>query len=184
MIGIKSQQKPWKDEIGDILLGRELIHSQFMKSEFTDPINLMSFGCMGVSYNPFTVLDRIGVDGKFLSDTMQYRCPFDRGNVYYWFVPVFILCQNGVNAYRQYGFEEKIFDFAFDTDWTKRNYDEYDWDGDLIKVSPGSIICSMHGHGFTMGTIPSDGSKERRMVKVELTNGDFIAGYIWVWFNK
>ena len=46
------------------------------------------------------------------------------------------------------------------------------------------IIAAMMGHGYTTFTLPSDGSGDKVLGIVKLSNGDELLVHCWVWFNK
>lgn len=176
MIKPVKQTTPYKPEIGDILSGGEyLVRKVENKEKLEDYLWIGTFG-----NNPWHAIERLGVDSKELRESFRYECPFTK-NTYYHFIPVVLVVKNGVEQYRD-KFEVdngsgEHNDYLFDLEWTKK------MSGGVLPEA-SSIQMSMLGHGYTVGTLPSDGWGDFINVLIELDNGDFLFGHCWEWYNK
>jgi hypothetical protein len=172
------QTTPYKPEIGDILSGGEyLVRQVANKEKLENYLWVATFG-----NNPWHAIERLGIDSKELKEAFRYKCPFT-DNIYYHFVPVALVIKNGVDQYRK-KFEEdngskdsNYNDFLFDLEWTKR------MSGGVLPEA-NTIQMAFLGHGYTDGTLPSDGAGDFVNVLIELDNGDFLFGHCWIWYNK
>jgi hypothetical protein len=158
---------------GDILCGQTFIIKQ--------PIIDLSAGhdkllplCM--TSDPWITLARYNVDASDLKTMLEYECPFS-DNKYYWFIPNLILIKNDVEIYRQGKLKSKEYDYYFDTAFMKQMH------GDRL-FELDEVQRAFLGHGYTDGTLPSDGSGKLERAAVALENGDFLLGRTWLWFNK
>lgn len=169
------QKQPYTPDCGDILSGGEYLVREVKGSEIIG--NFLS--SQAVSDNPWKSLKVLGIDVAPLKKAFQYSCPYTR-NTYYHFIPLAILLIEGhdVDMYRKGPYESPSWNFAFDLEWNKKRCHTFD-DFGLNRVAD-----SMLGHGYTDGTLPSDGSGEHIRVLIELSNGDFLFGYCWQWYNK
>jgi hypothetical protein len=53
-----------------------------------------------------------------------------------------------------------------------------------LEIALSSVALSMMGSGYHLGCLPSDGSPERKLVTVDLVNGDKLICATWVWYNN
>jgi len=166
-----TQKRPYKPDCGDILSGGEYLVRMVKDKE--DLGNLL--GANIVSQNPWSSLKRLGIDTESLKKAFKYHCPYT-GNIYYHFIPAAILVKS-VEPYRKYPYDEIDWDWAFDLEWNRERTKE--GHPELNNVGE-----SMLGHGYTEGTLPSDGSGSFIKVLIELSNGDYLFGYCWEWYNK
>ena len=172
------QKNPYKPDCGDILSGGEyLVRKVDYKEKLGDYLWISLFG-----NNPWNALERLGIESKELKETFKYKCPFS-DNIYYHFTPVVLVLNNGVDSYRKYyeeqnGIKDPLYtDYLFDTKWGRRLSME-------VLPEATTIQMAMLGHGYTEGTLPSDGSGDFINVLIELDNGDFLFGHCWEWYNK
>ena len=69
-----------------------------------------------------------------------------------------------------------------DADYMRRLvYPHFFDDGHL---EPSNIERGMMGSGYTVGTLPIDGHPEIAPAYMDLSNGDTLVGFQWVWYNK
>lgn len=169
------QSSPYKHPHGDILYGKEFIAARAEDLESLRPILPLTGPRVG--HNPFAGLNMVfGVEVVDLQKVFEYIDPW-YSNTYFWWVPHAMVIRNGVECYKKLRAPvDTALDFFLDTDWHNSN--------DRFTFELNWITRSMLGHGYTSGTLPSDGSRELIPVLVELDNGDAIFGYCWVWFNK
>lgn len=170
------QKQPYKPEIGDILSGGEYIVRQVgNKEKLEDYLFIGVFG-----NNPWHALERLNIDSTKLKEAFKYKCPFSE-NIYYHFVPVALILKNGVDSYRNFYEEQNgegmYSDYLFDLEWIKQMSQD-------VLPEANTIQMAMLGHGYTDGTLPSDGSGDFINVLIELDNGDFLFGHCWEWYNK
>lgn len=171
------QKNPYKPDCGDILSGGEYLIRQLRDTEFVG--NWISTRIY--DENPWRSLKKMGINTKPLEKAFKYTCPFT-GNTYYLFVPLMILLNSGepedIKVYRQPPLNTSSLDYAYDLEYNKEICPFFS------SMGMGRILDSMLGHGYTDGTLPSDGDGEVIKVLVGLDNGDFLAGFCWQWYNK
>lgn len=176
MIKIIRQKKPVKPEIGDILYGQRYAFAWWEKEKES----LKSYEWItlaDISVNRWRALERLGIDISKVQEEFIYECPFHNGNKYYWFIPSILLSRD-VNKYRKNPNDKYSREaIAFDQEWINKMFKQETYHED-------NIVKSMLGHGYTDCTLPYDGNGQIELVVLELNNGDFIMGPIWVWFNK
>lgn len=165
----KDQPMEWNGEfIGDILYGKEYIYGQMQKEDTGKIAPLIT----AFSYDPWKTLEIYGIkEIQNLKDLFKYECPWTK-NTFYWFVPFGIIVYGSTDVYKNQKYNH---DFCFDLKWHERMYKFEE---------PTNLEIAMLGHGYTFGTLPYDGSGSYNMVKIKLSNGDFIAGRVWIWYNK
>jgi hypothetical protein len=171
MIHILAPQHPLIPEIGDFLFATKFIHS-YVKT--TDPISSSFLLFFSGIDNPFKALKLFNVHATELEKQSKYECPFIQGNHYFGLLPLAINCSN-IKTYRINDFASSSFDYLFDTEWQQKFRHP-------LEIDP--IPQSFLGHGYTSGTLPSDGSNSLVNIKVQLSNGDFIIAKTWEWYNK
>lgn len=160
-----SKSKRYIPENGDILYGNEFIAGKVKKEEINSILMLFR--------NSWNALEKLGIDILY-KDQMAYECPY-RYIQFYWFYPTFLICQDH-NIYKS-KVDCRRFDILTDADY---------WIN-FVKIcdeKPNKIHMSFLGHGYTSGTLPSDGHGTPELVYVNLSNGDKIAGFVWIWYNK
>jgi len=161
-------------EWGDILYGGKYIQSIRKKNKSIpwgkgDIIFLYStHNC----YNPWERLQEFNIDSEDVEKSFKYKCPWS-DNQYYWFMPLAIESPNG----QQYidKLPEWIQDVQKDKEWMMSRHKEY-----ILS----NVAETWMGHGYTDMTYPSDGGLGREVALLKLDNGDIIAGFVWIWYNK
>lgn len=170
MIKIIPKDKPYTPDIGDILYGNKYVSSACDPKSVTDFLVL-------TGYHLWKSLSYFNIDYEQCMKDFEYQCPFS-GNLYYWFVPVALIIRNGSDKYRPAtptpNYED---DYRLDVEWHSSILKH-----DLEK--PNNMVRSFLGHGYTNGTLPSDGSNCLHSVLLNLDNGDSIFGFCWIWYNK
>jgi hypothetical protein len=55
-----------------------------------------------------------------------------------------------------------------------------------VNIEKTQILKVQHflGHEYTISTLSTDGSNSLVIVKLQLSNGDFIIAKTWEWYNK
>jgi hypothetical protein len=170
------QTSPYKPEIGDILSGGEyLVRKIGNKEKLEDYLYVSTFG-----NNPWHALERLGIFAEEIRQAFRYKCPFS-DNIYYHFIPVALVVKNGTQQYRDKLEKDNgptvNYDFMFDLKWIK------DMSHGVLPEA-NSVQMAFLGHGYTDGTLPSDGFGEFENFLIELDNGDFLFGHCWVRYNK
>jgi len=127
-------------------------------------------------YRGFDGLANLGVDASTLQNRVLYACPWS-GKRYYWMFPLGVVTDAaGVGRYGDC------------PPWRCRAIlREEDIEDDTEGIDPndfGGVVSAMLGHGYTEGTLPSDGCCGQMLATVPLDNGDEILVVCWVWFNK
>jgi len=178
------QKKPYKPDIGDILSGGEYIkknvrdvsHVAGKSDEFKTFFGDIGKGFISIYGNPWEILEDMNIETADFKKIFQYECPYT-GNTYYHFIPIAIIVnhKSDVQQYRQLNFASESYDYRFDLEWILK----------MQKIPEiDDIGRSMLGHGFTSGTLPSDGDGKFIRVLIELDNGDHLFGHCWEWYNK
>lgn len=169
------QKKPYKPEIGDILSGGEYLVKKISNKDRLGPFIFSTT----ISRNPWESLRQMGIDVDPLIKVFKYECPYTN-NIYFHFIPAAILLENKNKAkvYRKPPLDDKSWDFMFNVDWINDNLLR----GAHPELDP--ISLSMMGHGYTKGTLPTDGNGGFIETLIELDSGDHIFGLCWEWYNK
>jgi len=185
MVKILKRDGPLEhDDIGDFLFGRDYIVQLNDKDLEDNEILLL----INFTYYCPKALEKIGCFGldniqEFIEDG-SYECPFVDGVTFNGVYPLAILSKD-VAKYRESRFTGPYFDMAFDTEWTKSmTCAEYKDEKKIIKIPMGNIATTYLGHGYTIGTLPSDGHGRIIYIKVPLSNGDWLVCATWIWYNK
>jgi len=169
---ILKAKNPYKHEYGDILYGNEYI----------EMINMEELRKKKYIYHtsPNQLDSKIRYKFKAL---FQYECPFIKGNRYYWFSPVFICTDipNEIDLMHQF---MEDYNGGWKSNKLKQieQFDKYGEYPDKVYTLENEYLYM--GHGYTYGTLPSDGSRDTDIVMIHISNGDIIVGKTWVWYNK
>ena len=167
---IIEQTSPWKPSNGDILFANKFIAG--VAESVDNPLSLELY-----SINPWNTLDRLGIDCEPLKTSCRYRDPWS-DNIYYWFVPTTIDTLD-VSQYKpDREVTNSIHEMLFDTKYMKEHHYK-----DGLGVATG-IEKSFLGHGYTSSTLPNDGHGKTEPVYLQLSNGDKLCGFLWIWYNK
>ena len=173
--------KPATPEIGDILGGWEYLSRveiftiELFKTDGSLPNRLV------VSQNHGFNLADIGVDVTVLEAETRYKCPWTE-NYYHWFYPLGVITDDETKYSLKHDADVNLHEFR---PWACRKIENGKTDLDHVDPSEwGKITDAMLGHGFTRGTLPSDGHGEKVLATVPLDNGDELLVVCWVWFNK
>lgn len=161
------------EDVGDVLYGQGFIIQPPAMDLSPGHDKLLPL-CM--TNDPWITLVRYNVDADDLKTMLEYECPFS-DNKYYWFIPNLILVKKSVEIYRQGRLKDKQYDYYFDTAFIKHIHGHNIFELD-------SVRRAFLGHGYTDGTLPSDGEGKLVKAAVALENGDFLLGWTWLWFNK
>lgn len=181
-IKIIRQLLPWKPKFGDINSGGKYVKCPFTEEMLTEyePIPLTMIADFS-----WLALKKVGItDVASVQKLFQYKCPWS-DNTYYRFMPWLLLTKD---RWKYIEPENSFAETAFDSEWTRDmvlpNY-FFEMDGSKRKVvSKDAITQAMLGHGYTDCTLPFDGHSRNIICCLELNNGDLIAGWLYVWFNK
>lgn len=176
VITVQKAEHPFEEDFGAILFGGEYIAGRVVKKEIDQVLFLP-----GTYHDPWKDLIKLRIKCNDFKEAVTYK-DFVIENTYYWFLPIMILTDNN-QKYRNDNLKSPVYNHIFDSDFCKGNLFSPDLGND-IAISPGKIHASLLGHGYTYGTLPSDGSGRLDMLYVNLSNGDRLAGYCWIWFNK
>lgn len=189
MITVLKSKQHYTPKNGDILQAEEYINR---KATLVDVQGKLAF--LNFVGNPWAALNLLGISADDLKKETRYTCPYT-DNKYHWFIPFALVLKGDVECYQKdEGFREH-YKMIFDWDWTKwalkdeiSGLEKTVQDGndgwDNAKPCLSSIQHSIMGHGYTVGTLPTDGSRSRILVAVDLSNGDSLLGYVWEWYNK
>jgi len=186
MIKIIKQKKIAKGskvcDIGDILYGDGFFikpHEDFFGKKKFLPL-------AALYYNPWHSLEALGIDFEKFKKELEYEDYVEKRNIYYWAIPIFLFSDDVDEIIDK---TKAIYwkDIHKDHEWQVRSYFRQwgDEDNPLEKdFRLSKILEAMLGHGYTYGTIPSDGSGEQKNALVELSDGNFLGCKVWVWYNK
>lgn len=176
----KLQKVEDPNQIGDILYGADYVQIEsfdniknLIDSWYILPLSLLRG-------NSWRALKLLGIED--MSGAFKYNCPYVEGNVYYWFVPLYLL-YNNADVYK----DVLKHEYFRDSNWHKKYI--IGWiDEEPTSDREGLLITkverSMLGHGFTDSTLPNDGDGELNFATMRLSNDDLILGKVWVWYNK
>lgn len=166
------QKMVWKDFFGDILYCDKYIYGLVEESDRERMVPL-------TSALPWKAMERFGIEGaSTLRDESCYTCPWT-DNSYFWFVPYALIINGSPDVYKPKEMPQHLvsqYDYSLDLKWHARYFKN--------DPPPSDIQLALLGHGYTSFTLPSDGSGSVWKTKIQLSNGDFIAGFMWVWYNK
>jgi len=169
---VTTPAKPAEPENGDVLCAPQFLSRIGVSVEDLTGKRLVQTS----GYRGFDGLASLGVDATTLQGRAFYDCPWS-GNRYYWMFPLGIITTTG-------GIERYGRNLIGDSPWRCRVISR---SGDVGNVDPSEfdgIVNAMLGHGYTEGTLPSDGCGEKVLATVPLDNGDEILVACWVWFNR
>ena len=99
-------------------------------------------------------------------------------NTYYRFYPDWLMVKD-LHPYRNQ--QHEVSDYFYDGEFFKSQFFNFE-KGALY--SQDSIAKAMMGHGYMDIIFPNDGSGDKQIVGIELTNGDMLIGHAWIWYNK
>lgn len=151
--------KPFQPKLGDILFGAEFVNG-LMPPEFE--AYLLSHW----NFNHWEALYQLGIKASDLSDAAEYECPW-RSTPFYHIYP-FAISDVSKEALKNLPWVKPVrFSHA-----------------NFSTVGPDKIDLSFLGHGYTSGTLPSDGSIARNVFVVKLSDGRSLYCYGFLWFNK
>lgn len=180
MIKVVKPPQAATPKFGDILYAGE-----FLSRVDIHTIELFHIGKRGVhnrlvqaesSATGFNGLREIGVDASVLADQVIYHCPWS-DNRYHWMFPLGVVTIDE----KKYGRDR---DDVKGCPWLCK---EINQQTDMKNIDPmlaPLIPNSMMGHGFTVETLPCDGSGNKVMATIPLDNGDELLVSCWVWSNK
>lgn len=169
MIQVLHTKKAYGPDLGDLLQLHEYIAGVVgPKDILKQQIHLKRLGC-----DPWRVLQKLNVDCEDLKQKSVYEDYMIEGNKYYWFLP-HILESDDVSKYKN-DIPESLFGYATDSTFFSIDFNECE-----VSIIDQVLL----GHGYTLCTLPSDGSPELEWMYVELSNGDRIIGPGWMWYNK
>jgi len=168
-----------KPEIGDVLYGEEFLSKieiytvELFKTSFENPASNRLIQPSMPFTGGFSGLSALSIDAAVLQEQVRYNCPWT-DNQYYWMYPLGVVSDDE----ERYGIDREK------TPWLCRTINQQD---DMDNIDPShlnTIVKTMLGHGYTVGTRPSDGHGEVVLGTIPLDNGDELLVACWVWFNK
>jgi len=167
---ILKSKKSYKHHIGDILFGKEYLEN----------VNLKDLKKKKYVYG---ISIRRSEFKKELKKHFEYQCPFIDGNRYLWFLPSYVFTDTPNENDFSHHFQKdpksaKIYGYKKDRIEEIEEFDEHEQYNNF-----GGENLYM-GHGYTFGTLPSDGGNGKDVAMIRLDNGDILVGQLWVWFNK
>ena len=130
--------------------------------------------------NTWEALRGIGIDVSALRDAVRYQCPYTQ-HEYFWMMPISLF--GDVEKYKEKAKEtlpDWKVDHAFDFEYTcfaTSCESPVDW-------YFGDVTSLFMGSGYTVGTLYTDGSRNRRRLRVRLSDGNWFMVETWEWFNK
>ena len=180
MITIIKQDNPWKPHIGDVLSGGEYIKCLLHSPGLPDLLEFKVIGLKWIANHGWVALEKLGI-AITPAIAFSYECPFVDGNHHYHFLPHFVLV-NDLEVYKEHSSDWP--DMVLDRDWLVK----YHLHSNLVlaeaQIQPSPIDLTIRGHGYTSMTIPSDGHGKWALACLELSNGDLVVGWLWIWYNK
>lgn len=185
MVKIVKREGPPVYENGDFLFGDSYIdlldQQDLVDNQILLLINFAYFGPSALKKLGCFSLDNI----ETFIEEVSYECPFVGGIKFLGLYPVAILSKD-ISKYRSQALSGSYYDMAFDSDWTKKmSCVDYDRDKNkILKIPICQIGKAYLGHGYTTYALPDDGRNSIMMVKVPLSNGDWLVCATWVWYNK
>lgn len=126
--------------------------------------------------NPFNFLKHLDVNATPLLKSI-YHCPFIEGNKYYGILPIGIRTEDS-SQYRKGKFANPIFNYHFDTKFSSDVYITF------LLESNNPMVRAYLGHGYTIGTLPSDGDIKEIAASIKLSNDDLLIVKTFEWYNK
>lgn len=116
----------------------------------------------------------LGIATDALEAKVVYGCPWTE-NKYYWMFPLGVVTDDE----KRYGLDNSK------EPWMCRLISASEHSIDHVDPSEWcKVTDAMLGHGYTTGTLPSDGHGRKVLATIPLDNGDDILVVCWVWFNK
>lgn len=180
-------KNPWQPQHGELVIcwckpgsgtyietpGPEVPNKQVSPSEhvYERPIEGQVLPLCLVSPNPWRALQILGIDTQEIM--LPYTCPYT-GLVFYGLVPS-CLVSSDVGRYA-----DKI---RYDKDYIlDHEYHREMWKDRVFDLQ--DVARVLLGTGYTHGTGINDGSRSLHQTKVNLSNGDYLWCYLWLWHNK
>ncbi len=171
-------KSPAKPKIGDILYGQEWL-DRFVESR--DLIGRKLFNLSWLHPDGWLALEHLGIPVVEIDSEVQYSCPWVGTNVYSWWYPIAIILDGADDAYSER--VSRTLSFIQEIREKSRNFMKHFGFRDF-ELSKLGVTAAMMGHGYTVGTLPSDGHGSRKWAIVKMSNGDELLVCCWEWFNK
>ncbi len=171
MIDIRVPKSAAKPRIGDVLYGERFLNRVELRVADLEGKRLIR--------NPncrFNLAD-LGIATDALEAQIVYGCPWTE-NKYHWMFPLGVVTDDE----KRYGLDASRIEGR---PWMCRQISASEHSIDHVDPSEWcKVTDAMLGHGYTTGTLPSDGHGNKVLATIPLDNGDEILVVCWVWFNK
>lgn len=169
----------------------DLIQQKSLMKKYNGNSDLQEFSDKGYGLFPLTFgrkrifegLDKLNFDKKFFMDS-EYRCPYNSGNKHYSMVPVMAIIKPDYIEPILKHYERKLNGLEKDMITNK------DHDCSFFKsiVLPESLIKTpefnaLFGHGYTHGTLSSDGMLEEHFFLMEYKHAYLLVA-TRTWYNQ
>jgi len=173
-ITIIEPKKLFKPRNGEILYGGKYI-SKVVKTVDLYGRRILQLGWWGHPY--WSVLDRLSIYHKRIMQDTLYDCPWT-GNRFFWWYPLGVLINHSycIDKETIMPNDRRVAHIRLRSSWPESISPE--------DVMGGVIVQAAMGHGYTGGTLPSDGGGAVEPALVDLSNGDQLLVSCWVWSNK
>jgi hypothetical protein len=164
--------------LDEILRFSDFIFAEGLNIKQVTPevLNLDIIPTAVITQSPFKALKKMQIPEEFiekLKETAKYICPW-LDNIYYGTLPIAVATFDKTKY-------KLLSKYELDTDWHK----SFHGGGDVDKLFiPNILESSFMGHGYTIGTLPSDGSHTLTLCMIELPNKDYLICLTFAWHNK
>lgn len=132
-----------------------------------------------INQNPWDALTALKIFCFPFKEMVEYTCPYTR-YVHFWALPLYLYTENidlWINKIRPF---YRKADLLMDKEGMGEHYKAYSEKG--LKFN--KIQRTMLGSGYTDKTLKGSGEGFLYDMSLLLSNGDYLAGKVWVWVDK
>ena len=136
-----------------------------------------------INRHSWNALKILGIDAERFQKVITYECPWTQ-NQFWWYLPMYLFTDElemWLDRCDPYRVTSWTRDIILDVEHMQHHYSFHDTENSF---ETGNVDEALLGHGYTEGTMPNDGHGSLYDATLTLSNGDYIGGKVWVWFNK